>query len=75
MLAVAALVVNSSRWKIKGSYVGKEAFSSYFGYPHSNPPSYKKARGKKKATARKKSRGKASGKPAKPAAPTGKSPR
>lgn len=75
MLAVAALVVNSSRWKIKGSYVGKEAFSSYFGYPHSNPPSYKKARGKKKAGGRKGSRSKAPGKPTKPAAPTGKRPR
>lgn len=72
MLAVAALVVNSSRWKIKGSYVGKEAFSSYFGYPHSNPPSPKKARGKKKAAAGKKSAGKGSGKPKKPAVPTGK---
>ncbi len=46
-LAVAALVVNNSRWKIKGSYVGKEAFSAYFGYPQSNPPAYK-VRGKKK---------------------------
>lgn len=46
-LAVAALVVNSNRWKIKGSYVGKEAFSAFFGYPQSNPPVYK-VRGKKK---------------------------
>ena len=46
-LAVAAVVVNNSRWKIKGSYVGKEAFSAYFGYPQSNPPAYR-ARGKKK---------------------------
>ncbi len=46
-LAVAALVVNSNRWKIKGSYVGKEAFSAYFGYPQSNPPAYR-VRGKKK---------------------------
>ncbi|MGE5663169.1 MAG: penicillin-binding transpeptidase domain-containing protein [Deltaproteobacteria bacterium] len=46
-LAVAALVVNSNRWKIKGSYVGKEAFSAYFGYPQSNPPIYK-VRGKKR---------------------------
>ncbi len=46
-LAVAALVVNNSRWKIKGSYVGKEAFSAYFGYPQSNPPAYR-VRGKKK---------------------------
>ena len=47
-LAVAALVVNSNHWKIKGSYVGKEAFSAYFGYPQSSPPVYAKARGKKK---------------------------
>ena len=39
-LALAALVVNDNRWKIKGSYVGKEAFNAYFGYPSSNPPSY-----------------------------------
>jgi cell division protein FtsI/penicillin-binding protein 2 len=45
-LAVAALVVNDSHWKIKGSYVGKEAFNSYFGYPSSTPPVYSKARGK-----------------------------
>jgi hypothetical protein len=45
-LAVAALVVNDSRWKIKGSYVGKEAFNTYFGYPSSTPPVYAKARGK-----------------------------
>ena len=44
-LALAALVVNDSRWKIKGSYVGKEAFNSYFGYPSSMPPVYAKARG------------------------------
>lgn len=43
-LAVAALVVNGNHWRIKGSYVGKEAFSTYFGYPHSTPPSYRKAR-------------------------------
>lgn len=48
MLAVAALVVNNGRWKIKGSYVGKEAFNSYFGYPHSNPPSYRKYKRKKR---------------------------
>ncbi len=58
-LAVAALVVNNNRWKIKGSYVGKEAFSAYFGYPQSNPPAYK-VRGKKKwkggAAAKKKGR-------------------
>jgi len=40
-LALAALVVNDDRWKIKGSYVGKEAFCAYFGYPSSNPPSYR----------------------------------
>jgi cell division protein FtsI/penicillin-binding protein 2 len=45
-LAVAALVVNDHRWKIKGSYVGKEAFNTYFGYPSSTPPLYAKARGK-----------------------------
>jgi hypothetical protein len=55
-LAVAALVVNDSRWKIKGSYVGKEAFNTYFGYPSSTPPVYAKARGK----ARLKSAGKKS---------------
>lgn len=48
MLSVAALVVNNDRWKIKGSYIGKEAFNSYFGYPHSDPPSYRKHRGKKR---------------------------
>jgi peptidoglycan glycosyltransferase len=36
-LAVAALVVNDDHWKIKGSFVGREAFSSYFGYPQSAP--------------------------------------
>jgi len=41
-LALAALVVNDNRWKIKGSYVGKEAFNSYFGYPSSMPPIYAK---------------------------------
>ena len=45
-LAVAALVVNDNRGKIKGSYVGKEAFNSYFGYPRSTPPAYAKKRGK-----------------------------
>jgi len=49
-LALAALVVNDSRWKIKGSYVGKEAFNSYFGYPSSMPPAYAKARGTRKWT-------------------------
>jgi cell division protein FtsI/penicillin-binding protein 2 len=48
-LAVAALVVNDHRWKIKGSYVGKEAFNAYFGYPSSSPPVYAKAKGKAKA--------------------------
>jgi len=49
-LALAALVVNDGRWKIKGSYVGKEAFNSYFGYPSSMPPVYSKARGSRKWT-------------------------
>jgi len=49
-LALSALVVNDSRWKIKGSYVGKEAFNSYFGYPSSMPPVYAKARGTRKWT-------------------------
>ena len=49
-LALAALVVNDNRWKIKGSYVGKEAFNSYFGYPSSMPPVYAKARGSRKWT-------------------------
>ncbi len=48
-LALAALVVNDNRWKIKGSYVGKEAFNAYFGYPSSSPPAYSKARGGRKA--------------------------
>jgi cell division protein FtsI/penicillin-binding protein 2 len=47
-LALAALVVNENRWKIKGSYVGKEAFSCYFGYPSSTPPAYAKSRGGRK---------------------------
>jgi membrane peptidoglycan carboxypeptidase len=51
-LALAALVVNDNRWKIKGSYVGKEAFNSYFGYPSSMPPVYAKARGSRKWTRR-----------------------
>jgi cell division protein FtsI/penicillin-binding protein 2 len=45
-LAVAALVVNDNRWKIKGSFVGREAFNTYFGYPESAPPVYAKGRGK-----------------------------
>jgi len=48
MLAVSALVVNNGLWKIKGSYVGKEAFNSYFGYPHSNPPSHRRHRKSRK---------------------------
>jgi len=48
-LAVAALVVNDGRWKIKGSYVGKEAFNSYFGYPGSDPPAYARGKGARKA--------------------------
>jgi cell division protein FtsI/penicillin-binding protein 2 len=47
-LAVAALVVNDNRGRIKGSYVGKEAFNAYFGYPSSTPPAYAKAKGKAK---------------------------
>ncbi len=50
-IAVAALVVNGNHWRIKGSYVGKEAFSSYFGYPHSEPPVYAKRRSKRKGRA------------------------
>src|SRR5512135_2404896 len=49
-LALSALVVNDNRWKIKGSYVGKEAFNTYFGYPSSMPPVYAKARGSRKWT-------------------------
>jgi membrane peptidoglycan carboxypeptidase len=48
-IAVAALVVNDGKWKIKGSYVGKEAFSAFFGYPSSEPPVYAKAKGTKKS--------------------------
>ena len=47
-IALAALVVNDTRWKIKGSYVGKEAFNAFFGYPSSAPPAYAKARGGRK---------------------------
>jgi cell division protein FtsI/penicillin-binding protein 2 len=47
-LALAALVVNDNRWKIKGSYVGKEAFNTFFGYPSSMPPAYAKSRGGRK---------------------------
>ncbi|MCL2103334.1 MAG: penicillin-binding transpeptidase domain-containing protein [Syntrophorhabdaceae bacterium] len=47
-LALAALVANDVQWKIRGSYVGKEAFSFYFGYPPSDPPPphYVKSKGK-----------------------------
>jgi cell division protein FtsI/penicillin-binding protein 2 len=58
-LALAALVVNDHRWKIKGSYVGKEAFNSYFGYPSSMPPVYSKARGSRKWAPRSRTTGKA----------------
>ncbi|HEX9204453.1 MAG TPA: penicillin-binding transpeptidase domain-containing protein [Candidatus Deferrimicrobiaceae bacterium] len=47
-LALAALVVNENRWKIKGTYVGKEAFNTFFGYPSSMPPVYAKAKGGRK---------------------------
>ena len=57
-LALSALVVNDNRWKIKGSYVGKEAFNSYFGYPSSMPPVYAKARGANKLTRPVSTRGK-----------------
>ncbi len=46
-LAIVALVVNDDHWKIKGNYVGKEAFSAYFGYPSSMPPIYAKGHGKR----------------------------
>ena len=55
-LALAALVVNDNRWKIKGGDVGKEAFNSYFGYPSSMPPVYAKARGSRKWTPRRPAR-------------------
>jgi peptidoglycan glycosyltransferase len=58
-LALSALVVNDGHWKIKGSYVGKEAFNSYFGYPSSLPPVYAKARGTGKWTRARRSRGSA----------------
>lgn len=58
-LAVAALVVNDGKWKIKGNYVGKEAFNSYFGYPSSDPPAYAKARSVRKARVHARSRGRA----------------
>lgn len=61
-MAVAALVVNDNRGRIKGSYVGKEAFNAYFGYPQSTPPSYRKAKAKSrlKKAARKSGRAKSS---------------
>ncbi len=62
-LALSALVVNDNRWKIKGSYVGKEAFNSYFGYPSSMPPVYSKARGSRKWTRPAPTSGKGKGKP------------
>jgi len=49
--------VNDNHGKIKGSYVGKEAFSSYFGYPESHPPAYAKGRVKKKGRAVARKRG------------------
>ncbi|MHB1012391.1 MAG: penicillin-binding transpeptidase domain-containing protein, partial [Desulfobacteria bacterium] len=61
-LALSALVVNDSRWKIKGSYVGKEAFNSYFGYPSSMPPVYAKVRGSRKWTRPARAAGKGKGK-------------
>jgi len=65
-LAVAALVVNEDNWKIKGSYVGKEAFNAYFGYPSSTPPHYKKASHARKHRKAYRS-GKKAGKPGKAA--------
>lgn len=62
-LALAALVVNDGRWKIKGSYVGKEAFNAYFGYPSSAPPKYTKARAARKSRRSGRSGAKASSKP------------
>jgi len=58
-LALSALVVNDNRAKIKGSYVGKEAFNSFFGYPSSMPPVYAKARGSRKWTRPTRTAGKA----------------
>ena len=48
-------MVNDNRWKIKGSYVGKEAFNSYFGYPSSMPPIYAKAGATRKVSAKSRS--------------------
>ena len=47
-LALATFVANNNHGKIKGSYVGKEAFSFYFGYPPSDPPVYLKAKAKRR---------------------------
>ncbi|HEY3490514.1 MAG TPA: penicillin-binding transpeptidase domain-containing protein [Candidatus Deferrimicrobiaceae bacterium] len=60
-LALVALVVNDDHWRIKGNYVGKEAFSAYFGYPSSMPPIYSVAKAKragKLITVSRKKRGK-----------------
>ncbi len=62
-IALAALVVNDSRWKIKGSYVGKEAFNAYFGYPSSAPPAYAKTRGGRKVRKAGRAAGKGEAKP------------
>jgi cell division protein FtsI/penicillin-binding protein 2 len=71
-LALAALVVNDKRWKIKGSYVGKEAFNAYFGYPSSSPPVYAKAGGGRKLRKSGRFAGKAVGKAKKGKARKGK---
>jgi cell division protein FtsI/penicillin-binding protein 2 len=78
-LALVALVVNDDHWKIKGNYVGKEAFSAYFGYPSSMPPVYAKAKGKRggkiTSASRKKGKGrKGGGKKGKKSRGAGKSP-
>lgn len=78
-LAVAALVVNDDHWKIKGSFVGREAFSSYFGYPRSAPRRYVRHRSGKRrgAASRRKRRGSArtSGRDAGATAPKSTRPR
>lgn len=56
-LAVVALVVNDGKWRIKGSYVGKEAFNCYFGYPSSDPPVYAKGRKARKVRKHARKRG------------------
>ena len=73
-LALAALVVNDNRWKIKGSYVGKEAFNSYFGYPSSMPPIYAKAGATRKVSAKSRSANKKKGSLAKSKTGKGKKP-